>query len=96
MPLGKLGKETIKQGYLVLQKIENVLKKKEKGDLKDLSSQFYSLIPHDFGFTKMISHIIDDEEKLKKKVEIWKNVKTKEATKTLLLDTDQNTFISPL
>jgi len=74
MPLGKLGKETIKQGYLVLQKIENVLKKKEKGDLKDLSSQFYSLIPHDFGFTKMISHIIDDEEKLKKKVEMCQSL----------------------
>ena len=50
MPLGKLGKETITAGYKVLKRIENVLKKKEKGDLKDLSSDFYSLIPHDFGF----------------------------------------------
>lgn len=50
MPLGKLGKETITAGYKVLKKIENVLKKKEKGDLKDLSSEFYTLIPHDFGF----------------------------------------------
>jgi poly [ADP-ribose] polymerase len=50
MPLGKLGKETITAGYKVLKNIENVLKKKEKGDLKDLSSEFYTLIPHDFGF----------------------------------------------
>ena len=51
MPLGKLGKETILAGYNVLNKIEKVLKSSKKvNDLLDLSSQFYSLIPHDFGF----------------------------------------------
>lgn len=50
MPLGKLGKETITAGYKVLKRIENVLKTNEKGDLLDLSSEFFTLIPHDFGF----------------------------------------------
>jgi poly [ADP-ribose] polymerase len=54
MPLGKLSKETIKKGYEVLQKISDVIEKKTKGDLLDLSSAFYTVIPHDFGF-KLVS-----------------------------------------
>jgi len=50
MPLGKLGKETLKEGYEILKDIEAVLDGKKKGNLYDLSSKFYTKIPHDFGF----------------------------------------------
>jgi poly [ADP-ribose] polymerase len=50
MPLGKLGKETLKEGYEILKEIEAVLDGKKKGNLYDLSSKFYTKIPHDFGF----------------------------------------------
>lgn len=50
MPLGKIGKDVIKDGYSVLKRLEAVINGKEKGDLFELSSEFYTKIPHDFGF----------------------------------------------
>ena len=64
-PLGELSEETVLQGYAILCKIENILVNKKKGDLTDLSSQFYSTIPHNFGFQKMKNFIISDSEQLK-------------------------------
>ena len=59
MPLGKLGKQTLNDGYKILKDIEAVLKRKtiDRNSLTDLSSKFYSLIPHDFGFQKMANFI---------------------------------------
>jgi len=48
-PLGKLTPQQIEKGQGVLEKIQVALNKKDKGSLQDLSSQFYTLIPHDFG-----------------------------------------------
>ena len=48
MPLGKLTKAQIAKGYECLEEIEAVLRKEKKGNLNDLSSKFYTLIPHDF------------------------------------------------
>ena len=70
MPLGKLSKETIKRGYEVLKQISDVLDKKEKGDLTDLSSKFFTIIPHDFGFKHMSQFVINTREKLKEKLEM--------------------------
>ena len=51
MPLGKLARSNIQKGYQVLEKLTKALDdKKSKSVLDDLSSEFYSLIPHDFGF----------------------------------------------
>jgi len=52
MPLGKLSENTLKAGYSVLKDMEKELKKKapNSGTLAQLSSKFYTLIPHDFGF----------------------------------------------
>lgn len=47
-PMGKLTAAQIAKGQAVLDKIEAALKKKG-ADLDDLSSQYFSLIPHDFG-----------------------------------------------
>jgi poly [ADP-ribose] polymerase 2/3/4 len=69
LPLGKLSKATIKNGFTVLKNIENALKKKgKKEELSSLSSEFYRHIPHDFKFQHMSKFIIDTEEKLKEKL----------------------------
>ena len=70
LPLGKLSKETIKNGYTALKKIEKALKKKNKQELSELSSEFYTYIPHDFGFQKMSNFIIDNKDKLKEKLDL--------------------------
>eukprot|EP00831_Metopus_contortus_P079642 TRINITY_DN796_c0_g1_i8.p1 TRINITY_DN796_c0_g1~~TRINITY_DN796_c0_g1_i8.p1 ORF type:complete len:339 (+),score=47.67 TRINITY_DN796_c0_g1_i8:140-1156(+) len=70
MPLGKLSKTTITKGYEILRKISDVLEGKAKGDVADLSSEFYTVIPHDFGFAKMSQFIINSNDKLKAKLEM--------------------------
>jgi len=51
MPLGKLAKSSIQKGYEILKDISNAIENKKSRDtLMNLSSQFYSFIPHDFGF----------------------------------------------
>ncbi|CAG8831578.1 13268_t:CDS:1 [Gigaspora margarita] len=52
LPLGKLSKSTITRGYEILRSIEAVLINKEDGDLVELSNDFYTVIPHNFGFNK--------------------------------------------
>lgn len=61
LPLGKLSPETIKEGYSHLNNLSKELKKKNinKNLLMEYSNQFYSTIPHDFGFQKMSNFIID-------------------------------------
>ncbi|OMJ74000.1 hypothetical protein SteCoe_23903 [Stentor coeruleus] len=74
MPLGKLSTVTIKQGLEVLKTIENALSLKRTHELESLSSRFYSLIPHDFGFQKMSNFIINSNEKVKQKVEMLESL----------------------
>ena len=59
MPLGSLGEDTIKEAYGVLTQIMNAIKEKApQNKLNDLSSEFFSRIPHDFGRTKMKDHVL--------------------------------------
>ncbi len=51
-PLGKLKKATLLQGLAVLKKIEQEIEKgASNAKLADLSSQYYSLVPHSFGMS---------------------------------------------
>ena len=75
MPLGELSKETVLKGYKILREIENVITNKNTGDLTDLSSQFYTNIPHNFGFQKMSNFIIRDEKTLKEKKDLVSFIK---------------------
>lgn len=75
MPLGKLSEEIINEGYDILNKISNVISKKAKGDLKRLSSDFYSCIPHDFGRKHMSNFIIKTEKEVQAKVEVLDTLK---------------------
>lgn len=84
MPLGKLGDTTIKEAYKVLSNLSTAVKQKKHDDIKSLSSQFYSLIPHDFGFQKMINFILDDDEKVKKKLDMLAAISDMKITTKLL------------
>ena len=68
MPLGKLSKGQIAKGFEVLDDIEKDLKANKKTRLKDLSSKFYTVIPHDFGRT--IPPVIDNLELLRNKMDM--------------------------
>ena len=70
MPLGELSKVTVMHGYRVLRSIEDHLSGKKKGDLAALSSEFYTHIPHNFGFKKMSNFIINTTEILKQKLDL--------------------------
>ena len=52
MPLGKLSKSQIAKGFEVLEELEAVMENKKKGSYDELSSRFYTAIPHDFGRAK--------------------------------------------
>jgi len=68
LPLGRLSKKTIQQGYEVLKQISDELEKSKPKDLMYLSNEFYTLIPHDFGFT--VPPVIKDKAHLKQKLEM--------------------------
>jgi len=86
MPLGKLGSKTITEGYNVLKEIEAVLKKKKKGDLFNLSSRFFTLIPHDFGFKPMSNFVINTLDKLQAKVDMVESLGQIEITSKIIED----------
>ena len=50
MPLGKLSKTTLKQGYGILQQLAGVIGDATQNKrLADLSNSYFSTIPHSFG-----------------------------------------------
>jgi len=53
------------KGYKYLREIEKVLNGKAKGDLADLSSKFYTYIPHNFSMKHMSNFTIKTHEILK-------------------------------
>ena len=75
MPLGRLSKENLNEGMTILKKIENVINEKEKGNLADLSSQFYTIIPHNFGFYNMAYFKISTLEEVKEKIDLLESLK---------------------
>ena len=71
MPLGKLSKDNIMRGYKILQQLMDEIKGKRRTNIiEDLTNDFYSYIPHDFGFMKMHHFILNDEQKVKKQIEM--------------------------
>jgi len=69
-PMGKLTEAQIGKGQAVLEKIQAALKKGNADTLADLSSQFYSLIPHDFGRSRPKS--INSEKLVEQEIELLK------------------------
>jgi len=71
-PMGKLSEAQIGKGQAVLEQIEGELKKKSQDSkkLEVLSSEFYTLIPHNFGRNRPPAIVSDDM--LQAKVELLK------------------------
>ncbi|WMV43070.1 hypothetical protein MTR67_036455 [Solanum verrucosum] len=92
LPLGKLSKTTIlkakcfHKGYDILKNIADVIGQSNRRLLEDLSSQFYTVIPHDFGFKKMREFVIDTPQKLKHKIEMVEALAEIEVATKLLED----------
>uniref|UniRef100_A0A0D9V0P4 Poly [ADP-ribose] polymerase n=1 Tax=Leersia perrieri TaxID=77586 RepID=A0A0D9V0P4_9ORYZ len=92
LPLGKLSKSTILKGYDVLKRISNIISRADRRQLEQLTGEFYTVIPHDFGFKKMREFIIDTPQKLKAKLEMVEALGEIEIATKLLEDnsTDQD------
>ncbi|KAF3784061.1 Poly ADP-ribose polymerase 2 [Nymphaea thermarum] len=88
MPLGKLSKSAIMKGYKVLRRISNAIGSSDKEKLEMLSGEFYTVIPHDFGFKKMSDFVIDTSQKLKQKLEMVEALGEIEVATKLLKDED--------
>ena len=49
LPFDRLTPERLQAGLIKLKTLEQVLKKEKTKDLFELSSEFYNIIPHNFG-----------------------------------------------
>lgn len=60
MPLGKLTKGQIKNGYEVLKELDEAIKAGKSGSvLANISSKFYTLIPHTFGMCLFVWIVLE-------------------------------------
>jgi hypothetical protein len=77
MPLGQLSEKQINKGFGVLKKVVECLRagsKSMRKELNELSSLFYTYIPHDFGMARMSQFVLDSEEDVTDKVEMLKQL----------------------
>ncbi|KAI3682761.1 hypothetical protein L1987_82991 [Smallanthus sonchifolius] len=95
LPLGKLRKATILKGYEVLKRVADVIGEYDRKKLEQLSGEFYTVIPHDFGFKKMREFVIDTPQKLKRKLEMVEALGEIEVA-TKLLEDNAGTQEDPL
>ncbi|XP_077218196.1 poly(ADP-ribose) polymerase isoform X2 [Tasmannia lanceolata] len=95
LPLGKLSKSTIMKGYDVLKRISDAIGQSDRRKLELLSGEFYTVIPHDFGFKKMSEFVIDSPLKLKCKLQLVEALGEIEVATRLLKD-DLDTQDDPL
>jgi len=68
MPLGKLSKMQIAKGFEVLEEMELLIDQGKHSGLEDLSSKFYTAIPHSFG--RQRPPVINTREVLQKKMDM--------------------------
>lgn len=109
MPLGKLSKTNIEKGYKILSEIADCIKQNKsnkKDTIEKLSSDFYSFIPHDFGFQffnleaylninfllfrKMYNFILDSEKKVKEKLDMLQSISDIQIATRLLEDASKS------
>ncbi|KAL3852914.1 hypothetical protein ACJMK2_016520 [Sinanodonta woodiana] len=87
MPLGKLSKSQIAKGFEVLDEIEKELNAKKTSKLNELSSRFYTVIPHDFG--RKVPPVINDVETLRQKMDMLLVLGDIELAQSLQKEKDQ-------
>ncbi|GFO23256.1 poly [ADP-ribose] polymerase [Plakobranchus ocellatus] len=85
MPLGKLSKTQIARGFEVLEELEEAIEKKKGGaKINELTSKFYTVIPHSFG--RSIPPPIRTPEELQKKYDMLAVLGDIELAQTLQKD----------
>ncbi|XP_070700400.1 protein mono-ADP-ribosyltransferase PARP3 [Pempheris klunzingeri] len=88
MPLGKLSKMQIAKGFQVLEEIEAAINKKSgSARLEELSSKFFTTIPHNFGRTR--PPIINNKEIVEEKKEMLMVLADIELAQTLKSETEK-------
>ncbi|XP_042351554.1 protein mono-ADP-ribosyltransferase PARP3 [Plectropomus leopardus] len=88
MPLGKLSKVQIAKGFEVLEEIEAALNQKSRNSrLEELSSKFFTTIPHNFGRNRPPT--IDNKEIVEKKKEMLMVLADIELAQTLKSETEK-------
>ena len=95
LPLGKLSKSTIEKGYLALKELGDVIlnpklaqekhQKSLTAVLNDLSSQYYTIIPHDFGRNRPTP--INSEVQLKAEMDLVETLGNMQISNEILKDT---------
>ncbi|PTU24623.1 hypothetical protein P175DRAFT_0450363 [Aspergillus ochraceoroseus IBT 24754] len=103
LPLGKLSKQTLREGYSILKELSGVIEtpflagtlhKKELDEvIKELSSQYLSIIPHVFG--KNQPPILHSEKHIKKELDLLLDLANMLVT-TDIVDSVQNGIEHPL
>ncbi|KAG9471474.1 protein mono-ADP-ribosyltransferase PARP3 [Eleutherodactylus coqui] len=85
MPLGKLSKAQIAKGFDALEELQAALDRKaNKKELSELSSRFYTIIPHNFG--RQIPPVIDTLDVLQAKKDMLLVLADIELAQTLKAD----------
>lgn len=74
LPLGKLAESTIQDGQRVLRKLAEVINGTAEGSVNALSDEFYSIIPHDFGFQRMSAFVLRTNDDVKRKLEMLQSL----------------------
>ncbi|XP_071781970.1 protein mono-ADP-ribosyltransferase PARP3 [Centroberyx gerrardi] len=88
MPLGKLSKLQIAKGFEVLEEIEAAMNRKSgRTSLEELSSKFFTTIPHNFGRNRPPT--IDTTEIVEKKKEMLMVLADIELAQTLKSETEK-------
>ncbi|XP_017271173.1 protein mono-ADP-ribosyltransferase PARP3 [Kryptolebias marmoratus] len=88
MPLGKLSKVQIAKGFEVLEEIEAAMSQKSgRQRLEELSSKFFTMIPHNFG--RQRPPTIDDKEIIDQKKEMLMVLADIELAQTLKSETEK-------
>ncbi|KAK3734446.1 hypothetical protein RRG08_029121 [Elysia crispata] len=85
MPLGKLSKTQIARGFEVLEELEEAMNKKQgNAKINELTSKFYTVIPHSFG--RAVPPPIRTAEELQKKYDMLAVLGDIEIAQTLQKD----------
>ena len=97
IPLGQLSEEVLLEGYKYLNELEKIIEDKNKSNssnqVYDLSSKYYTLIPHNFGMNHMSKFVINSMEKIQKENELLDSIKNIKIISGVLHsnnNTDQN------
>ena len=79
IPLGQLSLEVINEGYKYLNELTDVIDNKnisnKSKEIYELSSKYYTLIPHNFGMYHMSNFTINSLDKVQKEYDLLDSIK---------------------